>query len=62
MNVIAPRVIRVELHVKFRTGPIYWGAVRRAWTIDLPKIDVVWQEAPSIHLNERGVKLDVWVE
>lgn len=62
MNVIAPRLLRVELSVKFRSFGVTVGTLRRAWTIDLPPIDGVWQCAPAIHFGERGVRLDVWAE
>lgn len=62
MTVIAPKVLRVELLVKFRAMGITFGTVRKGWEIDLPRIEVVWKDAPSIHMDERGVRLDVWVE
>lgn len=62
MDAITPRMIRIELSVKFRTGPIVWGTLRKNWIVDLPEGLSMWRDAPAVHFNERGVKLDVWVE
>lgn len=62
MKAFVPHVVRVDLSVKFRSFGITFGTLSRTWALTLPPMDVVWQGAPSIHLNERGVRLDVWVE
>jgi len=62
VRVLTPKIIRVELVVKFRALGVTFGTVSKSWIIALPRIDVVWDDAPEIHLNERGIRLDVWVE
>lgn len=54
--------LRVELSVKFRSFGITWGTIRREWRFELPPEVVVWQPKPMVHLDERGVKLDIWTE
>lgn len=62
MNVIAARVIRVELAVKFRSFGVTWGTLRRSWALRMPPCSVMLSDTDQLHLNERGVRLDVWVE
>jgi hypothetical protein len=60
-------ILRVALTVKFRSFGVTWGTVSRAWQWVLPPVPSEWAdiaalELPDMHFNERGVKLDVWVE
>lgn len=54
--------LRIDLSVKFRALGITFGILSRHWSFAVPPEFVVWQPHPVVHLNERGVKLDVWVE
>ncbi len=56
------RMIRVDLAVKFRIGCVTLGSLRRSWALKMPLPDLLLTETPSIHMNERGVRLDLWVE
>ena len=62
MNVIATRVIRVELAVKFRSFGVTLGTVRRSWALRMPPCSAMLADTDQLHFDERGVRLDVWVE
>ena len=58
-------ILRVALTVKFRSFGVTWGTVSRAWQWVLPPVPSEWADMgalPELKFNERGVKLDVWVE
>lgn len=58
-------VLKVRLAVKFRSFGITWGTVSRAWQWVIPPLSGEWATVdarPELHFDERGVRLDIWVE